>query len=517
MGLALKRRTEIMNLSHLLLAAPFEVTKASAASARVARTSAAMALVAVLTGCAGFLPDGGMSVPAGIASQELNKDVIAIRTPEDAVSARAQVEQLFRRPLSADAAVQIALLNNRGLQAAYNELGIAEAAMVQASLPPNPSFSFSRIAGPLEYDIEAAIAADILALATMPTRSEIAADRFRAAQLRAAEEALRVAAETRRNYYRAVATQELAGFLKEANAAAEAAAKVAGQLGETGAMNKLDQARDQVFYTEVTAQLAAARQQAASEREQLIRSLGLWGGDLGFKLPNTLPALPQHLRTIPTVEEDAINRRVDLQIVRIELEALAKSYGLTNATRFVNLFQLSGLYKDEKESAPGEKVDFKDFGPGATVEIPIFDLGEVRVRRAEQIYMLALNRLAEKAINVRAEARDAYRTYRSAYDIASHYQREILPLRKIISDETLLRYNGMLIDVFALLAESRQRILSTAKAIEAKRDFWIAKTGLQVALAGGGEARPMDGKSKDGAIADTGVDGQTTHITGDRP
>ena len=138
------------------------------------------------------------------------------------------------------------------------------------------------------------------------------------------------------------------------------------------------------------------------------------------------------------------------------------------------------------------------------------------MRQAEQTYMLALNRLAEKAVNVRSEARDAYRTYRSTYDIASQYRREILPLRKIISDETLLRYNGMLVDVFTLLAEARQQILSTVAAIEAKRDFWIAKTDLQVAIVGGG-ARSMDEKSKAKAIANTGVDGQTTNSTGDRP
>lgn len=484
---------------------------------RTVHLAAAMTIAVTLSGCASFSPDSGMNVAAGIAAQELGKDAIAIRTPEDATSARARIEDLLKRPLTADAAVQIALLNNLGLQAAYNELGIAEAAMVRASLPPNPRFSFSRIAGPLEYDIEAAIAADLLALATMPARSEIAADRFRAAQLRAAEETLRVAAETRRNYFRAVAAQELIGFLKEANAAAEAAAKVAGELAETGAMNKLDQARDQVFYEEGTAQLAAVRQQAASERERLIRSLGLWGNDLGFKLPNTLPALPRNLPPTPTVEQDAVSRRVDLQIARLELEALAKSYGLTNATRFVNLFQLSGLYKDEKENVPGEKVDFKDFGPGATVEIPIFDLGEVRVRQGEQTYLQALNLLGEKAVNVRSEARDAYRTYRSAYDIATHYQKKILPLRKSISDESLLRYNGMLIDVFTLLAEARQRILSTTAAIEAKRDFWIAKTSLQVAIVGGGGTLPIDGKSKAGVTADTRVDDQTANSSGDRP
>jgi len=171
-------------------------------------------------------------------------------------------------------------------------------------------------------------------------------------------------------------------------------------------------------------------------------------------------------------------------IARIELEALAKSYGLTNATRFVNLFQLSGIYKDTRESFGTENVQFRDFGPGATVEIPIFDLGEVRVRQAEQTYMLALNRLAEKAVNVRSQAREAYRTYRSTYDIASHYQREILPLRKIISDETLLRYNGMLVDVFTLLAEARQRILSTVAAIQAKRDSGLPRPTYRLRSSG---------------------------------
>jgi outer membrane protein TolC len=481
------------------------------------RAGAALAFSVTLSACVGFSPDGGMSVVADIAGDELEKDALAIQTPEDAASARTRVELLLARPLTADSAVQIALLNNRGLQAAYNELGIAEAAMVKASLPPNPSFSFSRISGPLELEVEAMIAADILALATMPARAEIAADRFREAQLRAAEETLRIAARTRRDHYRAVAAHELVNFLAQANSAAEAAARLGRALGETGAMNKLDQAREQVFYADLTAQLAMARQRAAAEREQLIRSLGLWGHDLDFKLPNALSAPPPHPQSLPIVEQEAIARRLDLQIARIELEALAKSYGLTSATRFVNLFRLSGVYKDTREtvtrvSSEGkvetENVRFRDFGPGATIEIPIFDFGEVRVRQAEQTYMQALNRLAGKAVNVRSEAREAYRVYRSTWDIASHYQREILPLRKIISDESLRRYNAMLIDVFALLAEARQRIIATIAAIEAKRDFWIAKTDLRAAIVGGGEARLVDDSPGSRASRGTELMGQ---------
>ena len=83
----------------------------------------------------------------------------------------------------------------------------------------------------------------------------------------------------------------------------------------------------------------------------------------------------------------------------------------------------------------------------------------------------------------------------------AHYQREILPLRKIISDETLLRYNAMQIDVFALLAEARQRIAATTAAIEAQRDFWLANTNLVAAVAGTGPAGNTGDSTKTAAAA----------------
>lgn len=447
----------------------------------------------LLTGCKTFSPNGGMDLVAGIAGGELRKDVVAIRTAEEADATRAYVESLLRKPLTADAAVQIALLNNRGLQAAYNALGIVEAAMIQESLPPAPTVSVERLTNPFEIEIERRIVANILSLLTLPARASVAADRFHQAQLRAAEETLRVAAEARRNYYRAVASRELAGFLDQAKSAAETATQLAKRLGETGAMNKLDQAREQVFYADITAQLARTRQQTGSEREKLVRSLGLWDRDLEFKLPWSLPPLPRKPQALPDVEVAAVTRRVDLQIARLELVALAKTYDLTQASRFVNLIELSGIRKTQKERETGEKLRSRGFE--AEIQIPIFDLGETRVRMAAETYMQAFNRLTEKAVNVRSQARDAYRSYRSAYDIARHYRNEVLPLRKIISDETLLRYNAMQIDVFTVLAEARQRIAATNQAIEAQRDFWLASVDLGTAVIGGGTGGASEGTS----------------------
>jgi len=447
----------------------------------VGRVCAVLTATALVSGCTWFAPDAGMGVVATIAQQELKKDGAAIRSPEEAETAGATVRRLLGRTLTADAAVQVALLNNRGLQAAYNELAIADAERVGQSLPPNPTYSWRRIQAGPALESEMQLVTDIIALATLPARSEIAAERFHQAQLRAAEETLRVAHEARRAYYRAVAARELVHFLTESQSAAETATQLAARLGETGAINKLDQAREQVFYADLTAQLATARQREASEREALIRAMGLWGASLDFKLANALPAVPRRVQTLAGIEVDAVARRVDLQIARIELDVLAKSYGLTQVTRFMNI--LDAGYADKLEKRVDERNLMRGFD--VRLQIPIFDFGEVRVRQAEATYMQSVNRLLELAVNARSEARDAYRRYRSAYDIAGHYQREVLPLRKIISDETLLRYNAMLIDVFSLLAEARQRITATIAAIEAKRDFWLATVNLKAAVAGG--------------------------------
>jgi outer membrane protein TolC len=437
----------------------------------------------LLSGCAGFSPDGGMIAVANLAGETIHKDVVSIRTEADAQRADSAVQNLLGRGLTVDTAVQIALLNNRGLQASYNELALAEADMVGESLPPNPAFSISRIAGNGALEIERQVVGDILALATLPFRSEIARQRFQKAQLRAAEETLRLAADVRRAYYRVVAANELVGLLTDAKSTAESTAQLASQLGQTGALNKLDQARQQVFYAETTADLATLRQDAASFRERLIRLLGLWGADLNIRLPQKLPVLPRRPLSLPRIEIDAVAHRIDLQIARIELAALARSLNLTEATRFVTLLDVAGI--DRKTRDP-EGPPFRERGFDVLFQIPIFDGGEVRVRQATETYNRAFNLLTEKAVSVRSEARDAFGVYRSTYDIAGHYQREVLPLRKIISDEMQLRFSSMQVDVFALLTEARQRIAAFRAAIEAKRNFWLAQSELQNAVNGGG-------------------------------
>jgi outer membrane protein TolC len=446
---------------------------------------AAIAL-GMLGGCAKFSPDGGMAPVAEYVSTEIGHDAVKVASPSVTQTVKQRVQALLSKPLTVDAAVQLALLNNRGLQAEYNTLGIAEVAFVEASLPPNPTLTFERISAPGDLEIERRLIANILALFLAPARRDMARSGFEAARFRAIEATFRLAADTRRAYYRAVAALQTVGFLEQARVAADAADALTRKLGGTGAATKLDQARAGAFHAEVSNQLAQARMRAKTERENLTRLLGVLTADMDYQLPRELPDLPIRLPSSGEIEAAAIRKRVDLIAARLELQRLAKLLGLTEATRFVSVLELSGISgyrRTESERA-------LPIGYELEIQIPIFDLGEVNVRRARETYMQAVNRLAERAVNVRSEVRSAYQILRGTHDISRQYRTQILPLRKTINEQALLAYNGMLIDVFDLLTTSRESTLTNIAAIAAKRDYFIASVDFQAATIGGGSAGP---------------------------
>ena len=271
--------------------------------------------------------------------------------------------------------------------------------------------------------------------------------------------------------------------MEDVKVAAETSAELARRMARAGNWSKLTQAREQVFYAETTAQLARAKQNNAAQREQLTRLMGLWGEDTRFKLPERLPDLPKSPNELTDIESTALRQRLDVQAMKRDIEGLAASLGLTRATRFVNVLELGPA--EVREGSAAVKRGYE-----ISVELPIFDWGGARVAKAETIYLQALNRAAEVAINARSEVRESYSGYRTAFDLARHYRDEIVPLRKLISEENLLRYNGMLISVFELLAGAREQIVSVNAYIEALRDFWLAEADLQDALNGTQAGRP---------------------------
>lgn len=435
------------------------------------------AAVIVLAGCVSFSPDGGFGTVQTAVRERTGGEAKWVRSESGADSVRARVKELLAQPLSAEAAAQIALLNNPGLQASYAEMGIAEADLVQASRWSGPKLSFARLrhGGSGATDYERSVFLDLLGLITIPLSTRAEAKRFEAAQTRAAGEALRIALETRKAWFAAVAAQEGARYMEQVKEAAEASAELARRMAAVGNWSKLNQAREQAFYAEATAQLARVRHANVSAREHLTRLMGLWGEDTAYRLPNRLPELPTEARDAGDLEAQALAKRLDVQSARREAESLAESLGLAKVTRFVNLLEV-GYISEKEADEPRHR------GWGIELRIPIFDFGGARTARAEHLYMQSVNRAMETAIQARSEVREAYSAYRTAFDLARHYRDEIVPLRRKISEEMLLRYNGMLMSVFELLADSRESIAAVSAYIDSLRSFWIAESDLQAAL-----------------------------------
>ncbi|MDY7579075.1 TolC family protein [Herbaspirillum sp. RTI4] len=445
--------------------------------------------VVLLAGCASFSQDGGFNSVATTARERLKKEVMWSRSDADQDTIAQRVAELLSKPLSVDAAVQLALLNNRGLQAAFADLAISESDLVQAGRLPNPRFAMLRgsQSGPdgREYSIEQAITFNLFSLVTMPQVSAIERRRFEQTQRMVSLEMLRLASETRKTYYTALAAEQSVRYALQVRRAAEASAELARRMAQVGNFNKLQQAREQGFYADAALGSARAEQASVASREQLTRLLGLWGQQAQFTLPERLPDLPQAPNELPNVEQMAMTQRLDVQAIRLQTEALANNLGLTKTTRFINVLEFGPTRMLEGKADAGYKKGYE-----VSFELPLFDWGTAKVAKAEALYMQSLNIAAQTAINARSEVREAYQGYRSSYDIARHYRDEIMPIKNRISEENQLRYNGMLIGVFDLLADARAQVASVNSTIEALRDFWIAEADLEMALIGKPKLNP---------------------------
>ncbi len=434
-----------------------------------------------LSGCATFSKDGGIDQVRLLASERAGSDIELPRWRAEAIGPTDAVSELLAGPLTVDSAVQVAMLNNPRLKASLATLGVAEADVVQAGRLSNPVFSFTNIRNSEAQSIERTLLVNLLAVATMPLRRTIATRQFEAAQLEVAGDIVRLAGDTRKAWIAAVAAQESVRYFEQVRMAAEASAELAERMVRVGNFNKLTHMREQAFYADATTQLARARLAAKIERERLTRLLGLAESENRYELPDRLPELPAMPLDAVDAEQRALDRRLDVRLARMSTAAVASDLGLTRATRFVNVLEAG--YTNESETGERRKNGYE-----IEVSIPLFDWGDARLARAEALYMQSVHRTAEVAVNARSEVRASYLSYRTAYDIARHYRDEIVPLRKRIADENLLRYNGMLIGVFELIADAREQIASVNGYLDALRDFWQAQADLHLALEAGSPA-----------------------------
>ncbi len=460
------------------------------------RALIATSAAALLAGCASLDPAATLAPVQQIVRQHAGADLVAERSAEDGAALRARVAELLaQQPLTADGAVQVALLNHRGLQARLQDLGIAEAQVVELSRLPNPGFSFGRMRQGDEREIERGLHFNLAALLLRPLAAQAERRQLQALQQAVAADALALATQARKAYVEAVAAEQTLHYMRQVQQAADASAELARRMAEAGNFNRLRQAREHAFYADAALNVARAQHAQVASRERLIRALGLWGAQTLFTLPDRLPELPGAPPEQPDIEQRAMQQRLDVAAARAHVQATAGALGLTRASRFVSVFEfgLSHHSSNEGPRKTGWEIGF---------EIPLFDFGEARVAKAQALYARSVHEAQRVAVEARSEVREAWHALRTAHDVARHHRDEIVPTARRIGEENLLRYNGMLIGVFELLADARAQIAAVNASIAALRDYWIADADLRAALVG----RPALGLAAAPAVA-TGAAG----------
>jgi outer membrane protein TolC len=441
--------------------------------------AAAVLAAFALIGCTTFSADGGFDPVSNQTRAYLGKEVHWPRSEEERAKGDAQVAALLTHAISSEDAVQIALLNNHALQASFEQLGISEADLVQSGRLPNPRFTLRHAGVAAEYDIEETLSFNVLSLFTTPYAHEIEKRRFAQVQSAVVIAVVQLANDTRQAYFAAVAAHESVHYLEQVKTAAEASAELASRMVVAGNWNLLDHASEQSFNSDASLRLTRANLLEVSAREKLQRIMGLSGGQPPLQLADRLPDLPQNIQALPDVEQIILQNRIDLRLKRLQLDELARTLRLDKATRFVNVLDVGPTrVLQGAASQPYER------GYEVALEIPLFDGGGARVKRAAAVYSQAADRFTQAAIDARSQIRVAYAAYRSNFDIARRQRDDVMPTRRLIVEQNLLRYNASLISVFDLLADARSQIEGVNDYIQSVRDFWMAKSALDTALLG---------------------------------
>ena len=389
---------------------------------------------------------------------------------------------LLKEPLGQNDAVHLALINSPALQAIIAENWATATNAAQSGRIANPLFALSRVRLGAELDIERALTFGLLDLLTLPQRVGIAQRRIEQAQLRLTTDVIDQVTQVRQAWVKAVSAQQSQAYARQVFDSAEASAELARRMQVAGNFSKLARARQQAFYADAATQWAAAQHTATAMREELIRLLGLTDAQAQqLRLPDRLPDLPDVPRDPANVSRAATAARLDIRIAQSTYESTAKAQGLKALTTFTDIE--FGVRRDTRfDNDSGTKTPGR--GYEISVRLPIFDWGSMQRAEMNAQTLAAANRLEATIRAAASTLREGYSAYRTTYDIARHYRDEVVPLRKTIADENVLRYNGMLIGVFELLADSRDQVGSVIAAIAAAQQFWLADAALQASIIG---------------------------------
>ncbi len=462
--------------------------------------SIAFLTTTVLAGCTTFDVNDSIAWTNDEAAAFTGGNLELARTNQQRAARAEAASMLLAEPLSRDAAVQLALANSPSIQALIARRWETGANAAQSGRIPNPIFSFERLVTDdnATTDVERFVAFGLLDVLLTPMKQGMAKRGIEAAKLQLTSDVVAEVTAVRQAWTEAVAAQQLVGFAEQVRTSADASAEMGRRLEGVGNFSRLERARQQVFYADATMQLVTARHDAVAAKEKLIRALGLDDTQAGsLKLPERLPDLPSQPILPSEVTQTIGDRRLDVRMAKASLDRAARAEGITNITSYTDI---EVGYRETEASGPEESEELS--GYEVELRLPLFDWGTMKRDAMSARTLAAANEYAATLRNASSTLRETYSAYRTSYDVSAFYRDEVVPLRSLISEENVLQYNGMLIGVFELLADSRTQISSVMSAIRASEQFWMADAALQATMMG----QPIGASVGAMAAADAGGD-----------
>jgi cobalt-zinc-cadmium efflux system outer membrane protein len=454
--------------------------------------------LAIAAGCESMKPGLGFDdVRQSVGDRTGMKVHWNTGSDEDAEAASA-VSGLLGRDLSADAAVQIGLLNNHELQAVYQELNLAQADLVQAGLLRNPIFSGEirwATTGSDGPGVVLDLTQDFVSLFYLPLRRGRAEAAFEAAKVRVTAAVVDMAADVRSAFYEYQAAEQTREMRRTVLSAAQASYDLATRLRAAGNNRELDVLNERDLFEQAKLDLAQADSDVIEARERLNALMGVWGKQTQWRAEALLPALPDEHTTPEDLERIAIERSLDLALARRDIEIEARALGIAKPF---------GWLTDAEVGVAAEREIEGDWsvGPSVSVPVPLFDQGQGAIAKAQAQLRQASERYYARAVEVRSRVRAANAVVSSAHDRARYYRMVVLPLRQQIVDQTQLQYNAMQVSAFQLLQAKRDQIEAGASYIGALRDYWIARTRLEQIVSG--RLTPFEGIADPSSSPSTG-------------
>ncbi len=431
-------------------------------------------------GCVQFDVKQSLSETNSALPEFTNGNLQLLISEDQKNTARERTNELLADELSQSSAIEVALKNSPAIQAMLSEYWQESSEIASSGSIPNPVFEFERVSSDSELEIERLLSIGLLDLIRLPTLKRKAELKLDVNRLALSSNVVEHVTEVRNAWVNAVAEQQLATYAAQVFSSAEASAKLAANMQAIGNFNTLSRAKQQVYYANAATNLTTARHSALAAREALVRTLGLNNRQATtLILPERLQDLPDTPISAEEVSSVGATSRLDVQMGLADVKMAGFAQGITLLDEITDI-EIAGISEtvwneDERESSTGYELG---------IEIPIFkSVSQVRDRLNAKSLSVT-NRLESITRSANSHLREAYSAYRSSYDLAKHYRDEIVPLQQLISEENVLNYNGMIIGVFELLADSRTQIEAVQSSIQATRQFWMADAALRSAMIG---------------------------------